>query len=206
MVGGGGAAGSLAQPAEVVPGLAFAHGTSPSRARWTDRPTVDEATMPARAPSAAAWVMVVCAARIRPYEMMPYSSAMRRTTTNANSTISAPRSSRRRHGLLRHPTASCDPKANPLLCILGGSYQFLNQFRVHRRCDPCDVILGCHLSSVHRTYGPFGVSPGTLHRRMVKRTYVPSDCRVVPSNGATAGAARKRVIRVVRRLRGGNVL
>ena len=34
-------------------------------------PPEDDATIPARAPSAAAWVMVAWAARISPYEMMP---------------------------------------------------------------------------------------------------------------------------------------
>ena len=34
-------------------------------------PPVDPATIPARRPLAAAWVMVACAPRIRPYEMMP---------------------------------------------------------------------------------------------------------------------------------------
>jgi hypothetical protein len=87
-------------------------------------PPVDEATMPARAPSAAAWVMVFWAAKIRPYEMMPYSSAMRRTTTNANSTISAPRSSCRRDGSFGIHLRLRDPKAKLPPLILGDSSNF----------------------------------------------------------------------------------
>jgi len=74
----------------------FIHPTSVPDCASAVETAVDDATIPARAPSAAAWVIVAWVARIRPYEMMPYSNAIRSTTTKANSTISAPCSSSRR--------------------------------------------------------------------------------------------------------------
>src|ERR1700691_4485985 len=162
-------------------------------------PPEDDATIPARAPSAAAWVMVVWATRIRPYEMMPYSSAMRRTTTNANSTISAPRSSRRRDSRFGIHLRLRDPKAILPPLHLGWLKQLLHQFRLHRRCGPCDVILGCHPSSVHRTYGPFGcLTRGAASKNGQKdlctcsnarRTLQRSDGGEQPGNGSSESSA-----------------
>ena len=75
---------------------------------------------------------------------------------------------------------------------LGRPSRLLNHSRLLRRCDTCVLISGCLPLPVIGHMDHLVVSPGTLHRRMVKRTYVPLATRVVPSNGANGGSSPQK--------------
>ncbi len=119
-------------------------------------PPEDEATIPARAPSAAAWVMVVLgrqnqAVRDDAVQQCDKEHDDERELDHFRTAFVA--SSRQ---LLRYPPTLRDPKAKPPPLHLRAAVPTSEPISTARRCDTCDVILGCRLSSVHRTYGPFG--------------------------------------------------
>src|SRR5258708_33900517 len=130
--------------------------------------------------------------------MMPYRIAINRTTTIANSTISAPRSSSpdRRPSFLviLHVRG---PNADLLLCTSGGRTNSERTISpLARRCATCDLILGRRLSSVHRTYGPYGG-----FTRAAAADNGPKDLCTSPPSRRTLQRSQRRGDRVVGRQR-----
>ena len=148
-------------------------------------PPADDITMPARAPSAAACVMVACAARIRPYVMMPYSKRDQEHHDEGELDhfspvlVVAPPPQRSRNSPRAHL-----PTWDPLLCFSAAAPRSTtnDQLFVARF-----VRVDCGARGVRRYIGHMDhlrPSPGTLVRRMVRRTYVRRTLPVVPSNAS----------------------